>query len=86
MNAHAKIEAVPVVAVLGIVVGAMMIVAGVTVRMFRAPALDAPWVIFAVGSMTLFNSASCSAPASRTSNGAATTSRSGTWRRSPPLS
>jgi hypothetical protein len=30
-----------------------LVVAGVAVRLIRAPALDAPWVIFAVGSMTI---------------------------------
>jgi hypothetical protein len=31
----------------------LLVVAGVVVRMWRAPKQDAPWVVFAVGSMTI---------------------------------
>jgi len=31
----------------------LLVVAGVVVRMVKAPALDAPWAIFAIGSMTI---------------------------------
>lgn len=37
----------------GLLVVFLLVVAGVVVRLWRAPALDAPWVVFAVGSLTI---------------------------------